>query len=221
MTTETRPPPTAAPSRWRPVRLLLVAAAAVAVLAAIYGIMTSLRNPGDAACGPALATARRIAPLVRGEVAALQVANEGRSLPALTFTDAAGAAKSLADWRGRTVLLNLWATWCVPCRQEMPALQALQQKLGGKDFDVVAVNIDTRDPEKPRKWLREVGIDSLAYYADPSAKVFQQLKAIGRGFGMPTTLLIDPNGCEIGMLAGPAEWGSDDAVALLKGALGS
>jgi thiol-disulfide isomerase/thioredoxin len=198
-----------------------VAAAAVAVLAAIYGIMTSLRNPGDAACGPALATARRIAPLVRGEVAALQVANEGRSLPALTFTDAAGAAKSLADWRGRTVLLNLWATWCVPCRQEMPALQALQQKLGGKDFDVVAVNIDTRDPEKPRKWLREVGIDSLAYYADPSAKVFQQLKAIGRGFGMPTTLLIDPNGCEIGMLAGPAEWGSDDAVALLKGALGS
>jgi thiol-disulfide isomerase/thioredoxin len=200
---------------------LLVAAAAVAVLAAIYGILTSLRNPGDAACGPALATARRIAPLVRGEVAALQVANEGRSLPALTFTDAAGAAKSLADWRGRTVLLNLWATWCVPCRQEMPALQALQQKLGGKDFDVVAVNIDTRDPEKPRKWLREVGIDSLAYYADPSAKVFQQLKAIGRGFGMPTTLLIDPNGCEIGMLAGPAEWGSDDAVALLKGALGS
>ena len=221
MTTETRPPPTAAPSRWRSVRLLLVAAAAVAVLAAIYGIMTSLRNPGDAACGSALATARRIAPLVRGEVAALQVANEGRALPALTFTDAAGAPKSLADWRGRTVLLNLWATWCVPCRQEMPALQALQQKLGSKDFDVVAVNIDTRDPEKPKKWLREVGIDSLAYYADPSAKVFQQLKAIGRGFGMPTTLLIDPNGCEIAVLAGPAEWGSNDAVALVKGALGS
>jgi thiol-disulfide isomerase/thioredoxin len=198
-----------------------VAAAAVAVLAAIYGIMTSLRNPGDAACGSALATARRIAPLVRGEVAALQVANEGRALPALTFTDAAGTPRSLADWRGRTVLLNLWATWCVPCRQEMPALQALQQKLGSKDFDVVAVNIDTRDPEKPKKWLREVGIDSLAYYADPSAKVFQQLKAIGRGFGMPTTLLIDPNGCEIAMLAGPAEWGSNDAVALLKGALGS
>jgi thiol-disulfide isomerase/thioredoxin len=183
--------------------------------------MTSLRNPGDAACGPALATARRIAPLVRGEVAAVQVASEARALPALTFTDAAGASKSLADWRGRTVLLNLWATWCVPCRQEMPALQTLQQKLGGKDFDVVAVNIDTRDPEKPKKWLREFGIDRLAYYADPSAKVFQELKSIGKGFGMPTTLLIDPNGCEIATLAGPAEWGSSDAVALVKGALGS
>jgi len=109
----------------------------------------------------------------------------------------------------------------VPCRREMPALQALQQKLGGKNFDVVAVNIDTRDPEKPKAWLRDIGVDQLAYYADPSAKVFQDLKLIGKGFGMPTTLLIDPSGCEIATLAGPAEWASDDAVNLVKAALGS
>ena len=156
-----------------------------------------------------------------GEVAAVQVATEPRALPALAFTDAAGAHKTLADWHGRTVLLNLWATWCVPCRREMPALQALQQKLGGKDFEVVAVNIDTRDPEKPKAWLRDVGVDQLAYYADPSAKVFQDLKLIGKGFGMPTTLLIDPSGCEIATLAGPAEWASDDAVNLVKAALGT
>ena len=87
--------------------------------------------------------------------------------------------RQLSDWRGRTVLLNLWATWCVPCRKEMPALDALEGKLGGPAFEVVAVNIDTRDPDKPKNWLKEVGIDRLAYYADPSAKVFQDLK-VGR-----------------------------------------
>jgi thiol-disulfide isomerase/thioredoxin len=142
-----------------------------------------------------------------------------RRLPDLTFRDAGGAEKTLADWRGRTVLLNLWATWCVPCRKEMPALEALQAKFGGPDFQVVAVNIDTRDPAKPRAWLEEVGIRGLTYYADPSAKVFQELKAIGKAFGMPTTLLIDPAGCELGALAGPAEWASQDAVKLVEAAL--
>ena len=79
------------------------------------------------------------------------------------------------------MLLNLWATWCVPCRKEMPALDALQAKLGGPDFEVVAVNIDTRDPDKPKTWLKEVGVQQLAYYADPSAKVFQDLKADRQG----------------------------------------
>jgi thiol-disulfide isomerase/thioredoxin len=220
MTTETTPPPPAATSRRRLIVPVLTVAA-LALLAAIYGIVTTLRNPADAACGPALAKARQIAPLAHGEVAAVQVANEARALPALSFMDATGAPKSLADWRGRTVLLNLWATWCVPCRKEMPALQALQEQLGGKNFEVLAVNIDTRDPEKPKAWLRDVGVDRLAYYADPSAKVFQELKLIGKAFGMPTTLLIDPAGCEIATLAGPAEWASDDAVKLVRAALGN
>jgi len=84
---------------------------------------------------------------------------------------------------------------------------------------VVTVNIDTRDPDKPKAWLKEVGISQLAYYADPNAKTFQDLKAVGRAFGMPTTMLIDPNGCEIGTIAGPAEWASDDAVKLIEAAL--
>ena len=154
--------------------------AGVAVgLAAVYGIGRFQRNLGDDACRPAIELAQRLAPLARGEVAAFAVADQPLRLPDLAFRDAAGGERRLADWRGRTMLFNLWATWCVPCRKEMPALDALEGSLGGPGFEVVAVNIDTRDPDKPRAWLKEVGIGRLAYYADPSAKVFQDLKIVG------------------------------------------
>jgi thiol-disulfide isomerase/thioredoxin len=205
------------------VRIALIAAVLLAVaaagLAGVYGIGGLAGNPVEAACRPAAELAKRLAPLAHGEVAAVAIAAEPRRLPSLSFRDPGGAEKTLADWRGRTVLFNLWATWCVPCRKEMPALDALQGKLGSPDFEVVAVNIDTRDPAKPRAWLAEVGIGRLAYYADPSAKVFQELKAVGKAFGMPTTLLIDAAGCELGALAGPAEWASPDAVKLVEAAL--
>jgi thiol-disulfide isomerase/thioredoxin len=189
-------------------------------LAAVYGIGAMQRNPADASCKPAAELAKRLAPLARGEVAAVGIASEPKRLPELTFTDADGKPRALADFQGKTVLLNLWATWCVPCRKEMPALDALQAKLGSDRFEVVAVNIDTRNLDKPKAWLQEVGITKLGYYADPSAKVFQDLKAIGKAFGMPTTLLVDPQGCELGALAGPAEWASDDAVKLIEAASG-
>jgi thiol-disulfide isomerase/thioredoxin len=201
--------------------LVLVAAiVGLGTLAAVYGVVGAARNVGEPACRAALDLARRMEPLSRGEVAAVKVADEARKLPELAFRDASGQAKSLADWRGRTVLLNLWATWCVPCRKEMPALDALQKKLGAPDFEVVAVNIDTRNLDKPKSWLREVGVDHLAYYSDPNAKVFQDLKAVGKAIGMPTTLIVDPNGCELASLAGPAEWASDDGVKLVSAALG-
>jgi len=189
-------------------------------LAGVYGIGRLTGNAGaDPACQASVDTARRMAPLVRGEVAAVSVANAPKTLPPLAFRDGGGAQKSLADWRGRTVLLNLWATWCVPCRKEMPALDALQSKLGGASFEVVSINIDTRDTDKPKDWLKNIGVNTLAYYADNSARVFQDLKAIGKAFGMPTTLIVDANGCELASLAGPAEWASDDALKLVTAAL--
>jgi len=217
MTVATDTTPTAPKRR----KYMVIAAAAIAALgvAAVYGIAGHGRNGGDAACQPALATAKRIAPLARGEVAAVNVADTGLRVPALAFKDQSGADKSLADWKGRVVLLNLWATWCVPCRKEMPALAALEQKLGGPNFQVVAVNIDTRDTDKPKAWLQQAGVTGLAYYADSSARVFQELKAVGKAVGMPTSLLIDGSGCEIASLAGPAEWASDDALALVQAAL--
>jgi len=207
-------------SRRRRVALGAVFVAGLAVAGAVYGIGAIKRNAGDAACKPALDLAQRVAPLARGEVAAFVVAERPLRVPELAFRDGDGSERHLADWQGRTVLLNLWATWCVPCRKEMPALEALEQKFGGPAFEVVAVNIDTRDPDKPRTWLKEVGINRLEYYADPSAKVFQNLKTVGRAPGMPTTVLIDSSGCEIGAMAGPAEWASEDAVKLVSAALG-
>jgi thiol-disulfide isomerase/thioredoxin len=204
-------------------RAMIALGAAVAVVTglAIYGIGAMQRNPAEATCRPSTELAKRLAPLARGEVAAINIAADPKRLPDLAFTDAAGKERKLGDFRGRTVLLNLWATWCVPCRKEMPALDALQGKLGGDKFEVVAVNIDTRNLDKPKTWLAEVGITRLGYFADPSAKVFQDLKAVGKAIGMPTTLLIDPQGCELGVLAGPAEWASDDAIRLIEAATAS
>ena len=202
--------------------LVVAGVAGLAVgLAGVYGIATLTRNVGgDTACSPAVELARKLAPFARGEVAAVNMAKSPLKVPDLAFQDATGKPLTLAHWRGRTVLLNLWATWCVPCRKEMPALDALEQRLGGPGFEVVTVNIDTRDSEKPKAWLKEVGIAKLAYYADPAAKTFQDLKSIGRAFGMPTTILLDPQGCEIGSIAGPAEWASDDALNLIQAAIG-
>jgi thiol-disulfide isomerase/thioredoxin len=205
-------------------RLVLMLAGAIAGLAvglaAVYGIAGLTGNAGgDVACRPAVDLARKIAPLATGEVAAVNVAKQPLRLPDLAFQDGDGKPVTLASFRGRTVLLNLWATWCVPCRKEMPALDALEQRLGGPSFDVVAINIDTRDPDKPKAFLKEISVEKLAYYADPDAKAFQDLKSVGRAFGMPTTLLVDPQGCEIGTIAGPAEWASDDAVKLIQAAL--
>src|SRR3954466_15198858 len=147
----------------RPTRAMIALAAVAAVVtgAAIYGIGAMQRNV-DPACRPSAELAKRLAPLARGEVAAINIAAEPQKLPDLAFKDAGGEPRKLADFKGRTVLLNLWATWCVPCRKEMPALDALQAKLGDDKFQVVAVNIDARDPDKPRNWLKEVGIARLA-----------------------------------------------------------
>jgi thiol-disulfide isomerase/thioredoxin len=193
----------------------------LAVLAGVYGIDRLRSNPADAACQPAVNEAARLAPLVHGEVAALTMAQKPFSVPDVAFKDAEGHDRKLDDWRGRTVLLNLWATWCVPCRKEMPTLDALQGELGGPNFEVVAVNIDTRDSQKPLAFLKEVGIKHLAYYTDTSAHVYEDLKIAGKAFGMPTTLLVNRSGCEIGNMAGPAEWSSTDGVKLIQAALGS
>src|SRR5205807_2838990 len=203
-----------------PITIGAVLIGAVIGFAGVYGIGGLKRSAaGDPACRGAVDVARRLAPLAHGEVAALTMATSPLRLPDLAFEDAAGKPKKLSDWRGRTVLVNLWATWCVPCRKEMPALDALQTKLGGKDFEVVAINIDTRDPEKPKNFLKDANLTRIGYFSDQKAKVFQDLKNIGRALGMPTSVLVDAQGCEIATIAGPAEWASDDAIKLIRAAL--
>jgi thiol-disulfide isomerase/thioredoxin len=215
-----RPSPLPPAARRLPIAIGTVLVGAAIGFAGVYGISGLKRNAsGDPACRPAVDLARKLAPLAHGEVAALTMATAPLQLPDLAFWDADGKPKKLSDWHGRTVLVNLWATWCVPCRKEMPALEGLETKLGGPDFAVVAINIDTRDPDKAKNFLREANLTRLGHYNDQKAKVFQDLKGIGRALGMPTSILVDGQGCEIATIAGPAEWDSDDAVKLITAAV--
>ena len=122
-------------------------------------------NPGGAcaAAGPLLA---KLEPLAKGEIAALQVPKAPKLIAGLKFNRPDSTPAAISEFSGRTVLLNLWATWCVPCKAEMPALDKLQAELGAKDFEVVAVNIDTRNTDKARDWLKEAGISRLTHYTD-------------------------------------------------------
>ena len=164
-----------------------------------------------------LATSLNVA--AKGDVAAMLATSEPQSLAALTFNGPDGKPKKLGDFKGRTVLLNLWATWCVPCREEMPALNALQSKAGSGTFEVVAINVDTGSDEKPRKFLGEIGIDKLTFYQDPSLGVFNDLKKRGLVLGLPVTLLVGPDGCTKAGMNGPANWGGADAKNYVDTAL--
>ena len=210
-----------APKPPRPARLALFAAFAVVLgLGAVYGIRGLGGNAGEAGkCAGTLATAAALKPLAKGDVAAFTPAETRRDLSALLFDRAGPAPTAIGAWKGRVVLLNLWATWCVPCRKEMPALDRLQTKLGSADFEVVALNLDTRDPERPKKFLGDIGVAGLAWYADPTLASMKALQKLGLVTGLPTTILIDREGCELGTLAGPAEWDGPAAAALIETAL--
>lgn len=200
---------------------LALGLALVLGLASLYVSSQADRKPdGAAACRPARDASEAVAKAATGDVAAFQAFKTPRFLPDLKFNNHEGTSVSLSQLKGKTILLNLWATWCAPCRKEMPALDALQAEFGGPQFEVVAINIDTRNLDKPKAWLSDNQITTLAYYADPEAKVFQELKRAGQAVGMPTTLLIDANGCQLGVLHGPAEWHSADARKLIRTAMG-
>ncbi|MGW9330143.1 thiol:disulfide interchange protein TlpA [Bosea sp. NPDC055594] len=193
------------------------------VLVALGGVAAFYSGQGGAGnstCSAATTKLAELRPLVKGEIAAIQVPQKSTPVPDLAFNGPDGKPTSLSAMRGRTVLVNLWATWCPPCLLEMPALAKLQKTLGGPDFEVVTVNIDTRNLDKPKEWLAKKDIAGLAYYADPEAKVFQDLRAAKKAEGMPVSLLVDPQGCELATLQGPAEWAGTEALALIRTALG-
>jgi thiol-disulfide isomerase/thioredoxin len=201
-------------------RTIVLAAASVVLVVGLAAALYALGGGGNRACPLAAQAAARMAPHARGEVAAVEVAKAPEPAPALAFLGPDGGPATLAAFRGRTVLVNLWATWCAPCKVEMPALDRLQAALGGPDFQVVAINLDTRNLDRPKAWLAENGIARLAYYADPGGRVLPAVVRDGELAGLPTTLLVTPDGCEAAILRGPAEWASADALALLRAALG-
>jgi len=135
-----------------------------------------------------------------------------RPLPLLHFEDGAGAAMTLADFRARVVLLNIWATWCAPCRMEMPMLDRLQAKMGRPDFAVVPLSIDHRGRDVVARFYHDLGLSSLGIYVDRSGDAAYALEASG----MPTTLLIDREGRELARVIGAAPWDDAAMVARIK-----
>lgn len=139
-------------------------------------------------------------------------ATDAGPVPAVIFLDGDGNERSLADFQGRVIVLNLWATWCAPCRKEMPSLDRLQAEHGGDDLEVVALAVDRGEIAKIVDFYDQLGVVNLAVYHDPTAKAGRVLRAPG----LPTTLVIDREGHEVGRVLGDAEWDGDDVADLLK-----
>ena len=169
----------------------------------------------DARCQVAQEAADALKPLARGDVAAMAIQEPVRDTPDLVFNNPEGEEISLDRFGGKALLVNFWATWCAPCRAEMPALAELQEKKGGNDFEVVTINIDTGNTEKPKAFLEEIGVDNLALYHDGTLGVFNTLKKAGLAYGLPATLLVGEDGCLLGVMNGPAEWAGADGTRLV------
>lgn len=191
-------------------------------VAAVAGVLTAVSiaaaiviryGPGtfatsDNSTEPATLTADATA----GSGAAFPLLDEPRPVPELRFVDGGGRALTLADFRGRMVLLNIWATWCVPCRDEMPTLDRLQAELGGPAFEVLALSIDRQGIPEVKKFYDEIVLETLQIYVDASGKSARDLGVVG----IPTTLLIDQNGNELGRLVGPAEWDAPQLITFFR-----
>ncbi|MGE3279972.1 MAG: TlpA family protein disulfide reductase [Alphaproteobacteria bacterium] len=156
--------------------------------------------PGSAPSAPAATTFE------------LSVFDQPRDVPEIRFVDSESRSLTLADFRGKVVLLNVWATWCVPCRHEMPSLDRLQARLGGKDFVVLALSIDRAGLPAIKRFYEELGLQHLGVYVDASGASSRALGAPG----LPTTLLIDRDGREVARKMGAAEWDSPDMIARIR-----
>ncbi|CAN5122420.1 hypothetical protein BH10PSE7_BH10PSE7_31310 [soil metagenome] len=188
----------------------------LAVIAAVFGMYLKAGDERKTASAPVAAVGGITKDAyARGTMTAFVVKPDRPVVADFTFADEEGNSLSLSHWRGKVILVNLWATWCAPCRKEMPALAALQRDMGSKDFEVVAISVDRKGEEASAQFLKDVGAEDLALYVDPTTGALTEIEAAG----LPASLLIDRNGREIGRLLGPAEWNSAEAKALIKAAI--
>jgi thiol-disulfide isomerase/thioredoxin len=207
------PAPTRFNRLWPGLSLVVIIFLAGSVL---YWIKGDGGKEASQDCLPASETVKALSPLAKGTIAALTFSSKPKPATPVTFEGPDGKTLSISDFKGKSLVLNLWATWCIPCREEMPALDQLQAKMGNDEFEVVTVNIDTVRLERRKAFLDEIGVSALAFYTDASADIFQRLKRAGKILGLPTTYLIDKNGCELGLMAGPANWSSEESLALIS-----
>jgi thiol-disulfide isomerase/thioredoxin len=195
-----------------------------AALALVLTLVVGNFMPAQATqCDPQVVKGQKIDAAAVGALAALTGTGEGRGYADMGFKDAAGAPVTIGSFAGKKLLVNFWASWCVPCRAEMPALAALATKYNSDSFMVLPINLDMGEDglAKAKKFLADEGLTNLPLYADSSFAAFERLKREAVAIGLPATLLLDEKGCELAVLQGPAEWDSLDGKAVIDTLIGS
>lgn len=187
-------------SSWSPLRLALVGGM-VGLSLAVAATMAMLTVAS--ASGP---------PAFSGGYGTWEAFDDPPAAPDTDFLDPDGERINLDAFRGKTVLVNFWATWCAPCVKELPALDALQAEMGDPDFQVLIVSVDRKGLAVAQPFLDDLGIEHLRTAADPKGTLAREMEATG----LPTTVLLDRDGRMMGRLLGDAEWNSDGAKALLR-----
>lgn len=143
---------------------------------------------------------------------AIEVFATPQTAPTTPFAHADGTTKTLADWRGKVIVLNFWATWCAPCIRELPSFDSLAAKLPSNQFAVLILSTDRGGAGKAPGFLKKLGIKNLAPYVDDKSKLARSLGLRG----LPTTFILDADGQIRAKLAGPAEWDEPEFVAWIK-----
>lgn len=169
------------------------------------------------ALGANAAAAQELSDLVPADMRGLVIHDAPQPVTDAPFLDMQDAEGRLSDYRGRVVVLNFWATWCAPCREEMPSLDALQRELGGEDFTVLALATGRNPLPAIDRFFEQVGITDLPVIRDPGQRIAQ----VSAVLGLPTTLILDREGQEIARLTGTADWASDEAIAFLRALIGA
>ena len=211
------------PARLQPRRVLVLALFSAAIALAITLWLSNAGAPIARECPVQAESAQKIDAAAVGALAALSGTGQGRGYASMSFQDAAGKPLTVASFSGKKLLVNFWASWCVPCREEMPALDALAEKYNAEGFMVLPINLDIGEGGlvKAQQFLDEGQWPNLPLYADPSFKAFERLKTEAVAIGLPATLLLDENGCELAVLQGPAAWDSPDGHKVIEALLAS
>jgi thiol-disulfide isomerase/thioredoxin len=208
------------PSRLKPRRVLVIALFCAAIALAVT-LWVGNNSTQAASCPANTEDAARLDAAALGELAAVNGTGAGRSYADMALQDAAGAPLTVASFAGKRLLINFWASWCVPCREEMPALNALAEKYNSDAFMVLPVNTGEIDVAKASAFLAEGNWANLPLYAEANSfEIINRLKTSAVSAGLPASVLVDEKGCELAVLQGPAEWDSPDGHGLIEAFLG-
>jgi thiol-disulfide isomerase/thioredoxin len=201
-------------------RVLVLALVSAAIALAITLWLSNAAAPVASECPVQADAAAKLDAAALGQLAALTGTGQGRSYKDLAFQDSAGKPLTVAAFAGKKLLINFWASWCVPCREEMPALNALAEKYNSESFLVLPVNTGETDVEKARTFLAAGDWANLPLYTDPGFAIIERLKTSAVSAGLPASVLVDENGCELAVLQGPAAWDSADGHKVIEALLG-